>query len=220
MSLAPSEGKGYRIAVDVFRRADGPTGDGPPLICVDPGHGGSDPGATGVSGAKEKDVNLAMSLLLAEDLRNAGLKVIMTRTDDSLPALHDRPVFANTAAANLFVSVHNNAMPDDSGANGTETYYWGDSDGYSEEAYMLAAAIQNNLVDGLGSLDRGVKTAKYVVLAETEMPAALVEVGFMTNRVEEAKLVTTGYQQAAARAIAAGVLEYLDWSTRVYTTEL
>jgi N-acetylmuramoyl-L-alanine amidase len=222
MSLAPSEDKGYRIAVDVFRRVDGPDGEGPPLICVDPGHGGEDSGALGVSGAKEKDINLAISLLLADDLRAAGLQVMMTRDDDSFPALHGRPLIANAAKASLFISVHNNAMgsSSDSDVGGTETYYWGTSAQSSAEGDLLAEAIQRNLLDAIGSVDRGVKSAQYVVLAETEMVAALVEVGFMDNAAEEAKLITAAYQQAAAQGITNGILEYLNWSTTVYTTEL
>ena len=89
MSLAPSEDKGYRIVVDVFRRVDGPPGDGPPLICVDAGHGGEDSGAIGVTGAKEKDLNLAIGLVLAQNLREAGLSVMMTREDDTYPTLEE-----------------------------------------------------------------------------------------------------------------------------------
>ncbi len=221
MSLAPSEDKGYRIVVDVYRRTTGPEGDGPPLVCVDPGHGGDDTGAIGVSGTKEKDVNLAISLLLADDLRKAGLRVMMTREDDKTLNLHDRPAWANAAQASLFVSVHNNAAGDPE-ANGTESFYWGTPEQWSAEGKLLAEAIQRNLIKALGSTDRGAKTHWYnlVVLAETEMTAALAEVGFLTNAAEEAKLITAAYQQAAAQGIANGVLEYLKWSTTVYSTEL
>ncbi len=130
MSLAPGGNEGYRIVVDVFPRLDGPEGDGPPLICVDPGHGGIDSGAVGATGTFEKDFNLSIALLLAQNLRAAGLRVIMTREDDTLPgatvseALYRRAEIANTARANLFVSVHNNAAGDPE-AEGTETFYWG-----------------------------------------------------------------------------------------------
>ena len=77
------------------------------------------------------------------------------------------------------------------------------------------------ILEALGSLDRGaqIELADWVVLAESEMTAVLVEVGFMTNPAEEARLLTLAYQTAAARAIAGGILEYLDWSTTVYSTE-
>lgn len=220
MSLAPSEGKGYRIVVDVFRRVDGPLGDGAPLICVDPGHGGSDSGAVGTMGTLEKDLNLSIALLLAQELRNAGLQVIMTRENDTLPALEKRAQIANDALASLFVSVHNNASGDPT-AEGTECFYWGTPENYSTEGKLLAEAIQRNLVAAIGSKDRGARTHWYnlVVLAKTCMTAALAEVGFVTDPEEEAKLLTPAYQKAAAQGIAKGIFEYLKWSTTVYTSE-
>ena len=220
MSLAPSDGYGYRIVVDAFRRVDGPDGDGPPLICVDPGHGGSDTGAVGVAGTYEKDVNLAIGLLLAQDLRTAGLGVIMTRNDDSFPSLQGRCDIANNAGASLFVAVHNNAAGDPT-AVGTETFYWGTPDKYSAEGKLLAESIQRNLLDAIDSYDRGARThwINLAVLAGTDMTAVLTEVGFLTNAEEEAKLITPEYQKAAAQGIAEGILEYLNWSTTVYTTE-
>jgi N-acetylmuramoyl-L-alanine amidase len=219
MSLAPSEGKGYRLVADVYKRTDGPVGDGPPLICIDPGHGGEAPGAIGVSGTPEKAVNLAIALPLAANLRKAGLKVVMTREDDRSVGLQERADIANAACASLFVSVHNNAASSD--ARGTETFYAGTPDSYSTEGKLLAEAIQRNLLEALGTIDRGARTHwnRLVVLHETDMPAALAEVGFMTNAEEEAKLLSPAYQQAAAQAIAEGVLEYLKWSTTVYTSE-
>lgn len=222
MSLAPSEGYGNRIVVDVYRCPTRTEGDGPPLICVDPGHGGDASGAIGVSGTKEKNVNLAISLLLAEDLRAAGLRVMMTRETDVAVDLHERPAMANAAKANLFVSVHNNASGGGEDApNGTETFYPGTPETYCPEGKLLADAIQRKLVAALGSNDRGARTHWYslVVLAETEMTAALAEVGFMTNAAEEAKLLTPAYQAMAAQAIADGIMEYLGWSTTVYSTE-
>ena len=222
MSLAPSEGYGDRIVVDVFKRIDGPPGDGPPLICVDPGHGGSDTGAIGADGTPEKVINLAISLVLAQDLRDAGLGVIMTRDDDSYPTLQQRTDLANAAQASLFMCVHNNAG--DPGASGTETYYWHDPDDptkYSVEGQKLAALIQQDLVAALGSVDRGAKEhpKDLWVLAQSNMTAVLTEVGFVDNPVEEAKLATPAYQALAAGAITKGILDYLGWSTTVFTTE-
>ncbi|MCE5254966.1 MAG: N-acetylmuramoyl-L-alanine amidase, partial [Actinomycetia bacterium] len=177
MSLEPSEGYGHRIVVDVFRCPERLTGDGPPLICIDPGHGGSDSGAVGVSGTKEKDVNLAISLLVAANLRRAGLRVMMTRETDVAVDLHERAAMANAAGAGIFVSVHNNASGDGGdGPNGTETFYPGTPETYCPEGRLLAEAIQRNLVEALGSADRGARTHwnRLVVLSETEMTAALV----------------------------------------------
>jgi N-acetylmuramoyl-L-alanine amidase len=220
MSLGPSGDQGYRLVVDVYRRTDGPTGDGPPLICVDAGHGGRDPGAIGVSGSKEKDVNLAIASDLAEELRQAGLRVIMTREDDRYPTLQERADIANAAQASAFVSIHNNAHANGE-VQGTTTFYWGTADEYSKEGKRLAEAIQRNLVEAIDSVDLTARTHWYdlVVLSQTHMVAALVEVGFMTNAAEEAKLLKSSYRSAAADGIAAGVMEYLGWSATVYTSE-
>jgi N-acetylmuramoyl-L-alanine amidase len=89
------------------------------------------------------------------------------------------------------------------------------------EGKLLAEAIQRNLLEALDSVDRGARThwVNLVVLAETDMPAALAEVGFVTNPEEEALLLDPEYRAAGAQGIADGVLEYLKWSTTVYTTE-
>jgi N-acetylmuramoyl-L-alanine amidase len=220
MSLAPADGKGHRIVVDVYRRTDGPPGEGSPLICIDAGHGGDDPGAIGVTGSKEKDINLAIALLLAKELRDSGLRVALTREGDSYPTLQERADIANTAEASLFVSIHNNAHSDGD-VKGTVTFYWGTPDNYSAEGKLLAEAIQRNLVEALGSRDLTARTHWYnlVVLAETHMVAALVEVGFLTNAAEEARLLKTSYRATAARGISEGIMEYLEWSTKVYASE-
>lgn len=221
MTLAPSEGKGYRIVVDVYRRTDGPDGDGPPLICLDPGHGGSATGCIGVSGTPEKTINLAIATFLAEDLRQAGLNVLMTRTTDVDVGLQERADIANAAKASLFVSVHNNAISNPE-TNGTETFYEGTDAAYDPQSRLLAEAIQRKLLAALGSTDRRAKTwygNTLTVLGESDMTGALTEVGFMTNAAEEAKLLTPAYQQKAAQAIADGILEYLKWSTAVSSSE-
>jgi N-acetylmuramoyl-L-alanine amidase len=212
-TLPPSDGKGDRIVVDVFTRTDGPPGGGPPLIALDAGHGGTDPGAIGITGVKEKDINLAITLEVDKILRDAGLRTMLTRSDDSYPTLQERTDLANQAQASIFVSIHNNAAGDPASA-GTETFYWGTDAQYSVEGKRLAEAIQRNLIASLGSVDRGARThwLNLHVLAETHMTAALTEVGFLTNAEEEAKLNDPEYQRQAAAAVARGILEYLGWS--------
>lgn len=213
VTLAPSDGKGNRIVVDVFKRTDGPPGSGPPLIALDAGHGGSDPGAIGVTGVKEKDINLAITLEVDRILRETGLRTMLTRSDDSYPTLQERTDLANQAQASVFVSIHNNAAGDPASV-GTETFYWGTDAAYSVEGKRLAEAIQRNLVASLSTVDRGARThwLNLHVLAESHMTAALAEVGFLTNAEEEARLNDPVYQKQAAAAVARGILEYLGWS--------
>jgi N-acetylmuramoyl-L-alanine amidase len=212
-TLPPSDGKGDRIVVDVFTRADGPPGSGPPLIALDAGHGGSDSGAIGVMGVKEKDINLAITLEVDTILRERGLRTMLTRSDDSYPTLQERTDLANQAQASIFVAIHNNAAGDPA-SGGTETFYWGTDTEYSVEGKRLAEAIQRNLIASLGSVDRGARThwKNLHVLAESHMTAALTEVGFLTNAEEEARLTDPVYQGKAAAAVARGILEYLRWS--------
>ncbi len=208
--LEPSDGRGYRLVVDVMKRVD-PVGTAP-LICLDAGHGGKDPGAVGITGVLEKNVNLAMTLALNDYLKAAGLRTVLTRADDSYPTLSQRVQIANDAKADLFVSIHNN-WTDDSSANGTYTFYWGTPDNYSVEGKALAESIQRHLVAEIGSADRGARThwQNLYVLANTDMVAALVEVGFLSNAAEEAKLTDPSYQRRAALGISKGILEYLHW---------
>lgn len=209
--IPPSDGRGYRVVIDVFRVTDGSGGGGSPLVALDAGHGGKDTGAVGITGLLEKDVNLAIVLRIDKLLRDAGLRTVLTRDSDTYPTLQERSDLANQAQATIFVSVHNNAAGDPE-SNGTETFYWGTTGGdYSLEGQKLAQAIQRNLIKDLASYDRGARThwKNLHVLAESHMPAALAEVGFLTNAVEEAKLRDPVYLDAAAAAIVKGILEYL-----------
>ncbi|MHB9148989.1 MAG: N-acetylmuramoyl-L-alanine amidase [Thermoleophilia bacterium] len=211
--IPPSDGRGYRVVIDVFRRTGGSGTADPPLIAIDPGHGGKDPGARGVTGVLEKDVNLSIGLLVDRLLRDAGLRTLLTRDDDSYPTLQQRTDLANQAGADVFVSIHNNAGGDPL-SEGTETFYWGTSaEDYSIEGKRLAQAIQRNLTASLESVDRGARTHwnSLHVLRESLMPAALTEVGFLTNAEEEAKLKDPVYLQAAALGIARGILEFFGW---------
>ena len=182
---------------------------------LDPGHGGSDSGAVGVTGTYEKTINLAMTKFADEYLRQAGLRTALTRTrDDVLPTLAERANLANTLGASIFVSIHNNAAGS-ADANGTYTFYWGKAGGeYSVEGKRLAECIQRGMVESLGSSDRGASTwwGTLYVLDHTDMPAALAEVGFLTNPIEEAKLKDPAYQRKAGRGVAEGILEYLGWT--------
>ncbi|MBU2601947.1 MAG: N-acetylmuramoyl-L-alanine amidase, partial [Actinobacteria bacterium] len=213
--LAPSGDSGDRVVIDVFSRTDGPPGVGAPLVVLDPGHGGSDPGATGVTGVLEKNVNLQLVLRVDVLLREAGVRTLLTRSTDVDVSLKQRTDIANNANANVFVAVHNNASGDPA-ANGIETFYWGTTSGtYSEEGKLLAEAIQASLVAALGAKDRGARThwSTLYVLDKSQMPAALTEVGFLTNPEEEAKLKDTAYLDRAAQAIAQGILAYFGWAS-------
>jgi len=173
-------------------------------VVIDPGHGGSDPGAIGPSGIQEKVITLQVAQQVYSLLASAGYNPIMTRTSDQYVSLEQRAQKANAADADVFVSIHCNANAN-RGANGTETYHFpGSADGEK-----LAEKLQSNLVAQLKRNDRGIRNANFAVLRETKMPAALVEIAFISNPAEESLLETTAFQKKAAGAIVSGIMLYL-----------
>jgi len=137
-------------------------------------------------------------------LRNGGIGVILTRTKDASVPLRTRVMRANNAEVAAFVSIHCNSAGSDS-ARGTEAYYYRTSD----PGRKLAAAIHVPLVRATGLVDRGVKDAGFYVLRHTKMPAALIELAFISNEDEERLLRDEGFQTKAARAITDGIAGWL-----------
>lgn len=177
------------------------------IICLDPGHGGSDAGA--VSGERlEKDDNLAMALAVRDTLDAFGsdrLSVLLTREDDSALELQQRVNIANEANATLFVSFHRNS----GGGQGTEV--WISSEGKPAET-RLASLILEELADVGVSRDRGVRrgtagnaSVSYTVVGRTTMPACLIELGFIDSETDNA-LLDERFDEYAA-AIADGILK-------------
>ena len=174
------------------------------VVAIDPGHGGRDPGAVGINGLQEIQVIFPISLRVSELLEAQGITVVMTRRSNSTLGLQDRADIANRAQANLFVSIHANAIslsrPD---VNGIETYH------ASETGRRLAASLQASMLAATGMRDRGVKQARFYVLRQTAMPAALVEVGFVTGAQDAPRLADPAWRETMAQAIARGILQYI-----------
>lgn len=181
------------------------------VICLDPGHGGSDPGAVGLSGTVEKDNTLAVALLLRDKLEKNGAKVVMTRDSDRDVAfanasadeeLGTRVDIANDANADVFISIHNDSFTSPTAA-GTTTFHYGDA-----ESIKLATFVQKALVDGLGTKDRGARYASFYVIRYTNMPAILVETAFISNPEEEVLLSSCDGRTNAADSIFQGIVKY------------
>ncbi len=171
-------------------------------IAIDPGHGGHDTGADGPQGLEEANTVLSISLLLADKLSDLGFEVMLTRETDVFIELGDRCSLANEWGADYFVSVHLNSNGQT--AVGIETLFTSDT---GEE---FAAPIQNALIEATGDTDRGLKERNDLyVLNGTEMPAILLELGFISHPGTEEKLGTTEYKQLLVDAVAAGIQEYL-----------
>lgn len=172
-------------------------------ITLDPGHGGSDHGTTGQRGTREKDVTLAIATRLARMMEAGGISVQMTRMKDLEILLRPRVEMANRADADVFVSIHANSFGNQHGVNGIETYY------FSDESYPLAKSIHKSLLRSLGRPDRGVRKNNFYVVHHTKMPAALIELGYLSNPEEEALLASPAYQERAAQAIYTGIREFM-----------
>lgn len=216
------------------------------LVIIDPGHGGQDPGAIGREGLKEKEVVLDVAKRLKQELEDRGIKVIMTRDDDTFISLEERPQVAARSGADLFISIHANASRARS-ASGFEVYYLKGSDevfaydaelkknykiafnhfsmqqnnsalegivssmmaAYKQaESSRLAEYITRNTAETINSKNRGSKSARYVVLRNTVIPAVLVEVGFLSNKQEGDLLRSSSYRQKIADSLAEGFVGY------------
>lgn len=203
-------------------------------ILLDPGHGGMDSGAVSPGGLEEKDLTLKIARRVRDRLKAAGVRVLLTREDDTQVPLEERNRMAEAIRPAAFVSLHLNAAPS-SGAQGVETYVLTPAGCASTNArdpepsarYAAAAgnrrdgenailgyAIQRRLVLETGAEDRGLRRARFHVLKNSTVPAALVECGFLSNGGEARRLGDDAYLATLARAIALGILDYRDQCVR------
>ena len=175
-------------------------------VVIDPGHGGPDPGAVGIGGIRETDVVLEVSKIVKELLSEKGIKVSLTRKSEVDLDLPPRVSFANNTDADVFVSIHANASRGKrKDINGLETFYY-----RGWKGRLLAKGIQKQILRvSPGSPDRGVKQGRFYVIKNTRMPAVLVEIGFLTGRLDARRLEKNSHRKRIAYAIAKGILEYL-----------
>lgn len=178
------------------------------IVVIDPGHGGKDPGTIGISNTLEKDFTLPLALKVqALLLQEPDVEVVMTRDTDVYPTRSERVQLANSLNADVFVSIHGNSVEASPQTTGTETFYYKRSS--SKE---LADIVHRHLIEALGFKDRGVKSGNLEVLRNTTMPAVLLEIGFLSNLVEEQAMLSESVQNTAAQAIVDGIKEFLHQS--------
>ncbi|MBN1549580.1 N-acetylmuramoyl-L-alanine amidase [Candidatus Babeliales bacterium] len=207
-------------------------------IVLDIGHGGADRGKVGWFDIQEKDINLAVGFKVAKLLSKKGFSVSMTRSDDQFVSLDDRTTFANTKAqADLFISLHSNSGPET--ASGIETFCVQDSclphveqiDDFTpsiearncwyKQSALLAQSVHEHVIQSarlhtLQVKDRQVKRAMSQVLLGTDMPSALIEMGFLSNEQEAKRLASQTYQNHLARGICAGIESYIKRLDRIF----
>jgi N-acetylmuramoyl-L-alanine amidase len=240
------EGRLYVSKTDFERRLipflrpelAGPPPGHPRLIVIDPGHGGKDPGKQNLRlGIMEKTCTLQVAFRLRKLLEASGYKVIMTRTDDRQLGpdketdLQRRPEIANLAHADLFISIHFNAIANDTRTTGSEVYSfvpefqrssnsWSDRKGDDslremspanrQDAWnaLLAHAVHRQLMSDLHTMDRGEKIMHLAVLRPLQCPGILVESAFLSNDAEARRVASPAFQQRIAEAFLAGIDDY------------
>jgi N-acetylmuramoyl-L-alanine amidase len=174
-------------------------------IILDPGHGGTDSGAVG-NGLKEKDVVLKTGLQVNNLLKKTPFNVKMTRSTDTFIELKNRSAFAKNNDGDIFVSIHANAAS--ASASGTETYYYSAGNPHVADSKLLAAKIQARMLAAWDLKDRGVKSDNFSVLRENNMPAALAELGFISNAGDASKMKSDYSMKIMSNAIYYGILDY------------
>lgn len=184
------------------------------IFVIDPGHGGYDPGAMR-NNVEEKIVALSISLYIRDYLQSAGARVIMTRETDKdlliVPTagpkknqdMKNRLKIIREAEPHMLISVHANAISSEAW-HGAQVFFKQDC----ETSKLLAGVVQQELTRFLANTDRVIKPGNYLILNEVEMPAVLVEAGFISNPVEARQLVDSQYQSKVAWAIYLGITRY------------
>lgn len=182
------------------------------LVVLDAGHGGSDPGSLGkdASGenviAYEKDMNLAITLKVERMLKENGIEVLLTRANDVYVGLAERAEFANEKKAALFVSIHNNSIPQADYKGSMVLYYLESSAGK-----VLAQNILTAMTNTAGTIDRGLRDGtNMAVIKRTDMPAVIVECGCLTNQEELANLMDDAFLEKLALGITEGIIKTLN----------
>ncbi len=179
-----------------------------PTIVIDAGHGGTDRGARShLPYCEEKKICLQTARLVKQYLDQLGYHVIMTRTTDAFIPLPQRVEIANQANCNIFVSVHFNSSKSAT-ASGIEIFFYDSKESRSTASRKLADSILTRLLRRTSAQSRGVKKGNFYVIRETEMPAVLVEGGFLTNPEERLLLKSRDYQEKLARGVADGIDAY------------
>ena len=188
------------------------------VVLIDAGHGGADPGKVGINGALEKDINLAIALLVKKYLEQQDVTVVMTRNEDKglyqedspnkkIEDLKNRLALIDASDAALAVSIHQNSYTSEK-VRGAQVFYYEDSD----EGKRAAILMQEQLRKGVDEAnDRKVKgNTSYYLLKKSTTPTIIVECGFLSNGDEADKLMTEEYREKMAWNISLGILQYLN----------
>lgn len=189
-----------------------------PVVVIDAGHGGNDPGKVGVDGSLEKDINLQIALRVKTYLEQSDVQVVMTREEDvglyeesdtrkKMADMKKRCSIIEESGAELVVSIHQNSYHEE-GVSGGQVFYYQDS----VKGKRLAEILQDRFDYVLGEANRRLPKANgnYYLLLHVKCPIVIVECGFLSNRAEAALLQDSEYQDKLAWTIHMGIMEYLN----------
>jgi len=190
-------------------------------VIIDAGHGGGDPGAIGVTGTLEKDINLNSALKLQQFIEQNGGMVIMTRTADEMLAenkredMKVRKRLREENSGDIFISIHLNSFPQE-GCHGAQTFYANNA-----ESKSLAEKIQKNMVKYLDESNSRIakKLTDVYLLKNVNIPSVIVECGFLSNSKEERLLSDEEYRSKIAFSIYVGIMEYFNEGSILKTEE-
>lgn len=181
------------------------------VIVIDAGHGGDDLGTQSISKPRylEKHLNLSTAKMLERFLKQFGYKIVMTRHNDIFLNLEKRAEIANRLQSDLFVSVHYNSAPARH-AEGIEVFFYRDDKNKERvvSSKILAQLVLSKIIENTNAKSRGVKHGNLSVIRNTQMPAILVEGGFLTNEDEMQRLKDPDYLKRIAWGIAQGIHAY------------
>ncbi len=209
----------YRAAALTFEAAaSGTAVPQRPVVVIDSGHGGNDPGKVGINGALEKDINLQIARRLKQYLEASDIQVVMTRDSDTglysehdtnkkMADMQERCRLINEAAPALVVSIHQNSYHEESICGGQVFYYKDSANGK-----RLAELLQKRFDFVLGADNRRLAKANdtYYLLLHVKQPIVIVECGFLSNWQESAMLTSEDYQDRLAWTLHMGIMEYLN----------
>ena len=173
------------------------------VVVLDAGHGGSDPGEV-AGNVSEKHINFSFVYKMKAMLEQQDITVLLTRTGDEQISLEERASYANEVQCDLFVSVHCNSYDENPSVNGFELFYYQDGKARTLAGRILEAVAATDQINA-----RRADVAEYFVLKNTNMPAILLEMGFMTNELELANLCTDSYQDWLSEIIASTIVQFL-----------
>ena len=188
------------------------------LVVLDPGHGGNDPGATGISGVMEKTITLDLAKRVAAVLASNSLDVVLTRDRDTYMTIDERVARAPDAA--VFVSLHANAAADPT-LSGVEVFYGGGVEtaaaGAAHSSSRLGRDVERSILKRVGGVRTTVRPGTFAVLTRNAVPSVLVEIGYLTNPNDAVRLQTESYRAQVAQAIADAATRFVRAPTEVAT---